>query len=92
MATAVGGANFLTQLPVSMRVAPTALEQSGTAGDYSFAQGSVVITATGVPAFNTATTENVSTTVTFTTGGVDGYSGVGRATNGTAFLGWSAEL
>ena len=92
MATAVGGANVVTQLPVSMRIAPTALEQSGTAGDYSFAQGSVVITATGVPAFNTATTDNASWTFTFTAGGVDGYAGVGRATNATAYLGWSAEL
>ena len=92
MATAVGGANVLTQFPVSMRIAPTALEQSGTAGDYSFAQGSAVITATGVPSFNTATTENATWTFTFTAGGIDGYAGVGRATNATAFLGWSAEL
>jgi hypothetical protein len=52
----------------------------------------VVITATGVPAFNTATTDNASWTFTFTAGGVDGYAGVGRATNATAYLGWSAEL
>jgi hypothetical protein len=75
-----------------MRTNPTALEQSGTAGDYSFAQGSVVLTCTSVPTFGTASTDSSHVALTFASGGLDGYGGMGRATNSTAYLAWSAEL
>ena len=82
----------LTQFPVSMRTNPTALEQSGTAADYSFAQGSTVLTSNAVPIFSTATTDAAHTTLTCASGGVDGYGGMGRIASATAYLGWSAEL
>ena len=85
------GAIILTQFPVSMRINPTALEQSGTAGDYSFAQGATVLTNNAVPTFNTASTDNASTSFPIT-GTTDAAAGNGRATSGTGFLGWSAEL
>jgi hypothetical protein len=81
-----------TQFPVQMRVAPTALEQSGTAGDYSFATSGGTIACSAVPIFNTATTWNASTELTAASGLVAGHAFLGRAVNTNAFLGWSAEL
>jgi hypothetical protein len=92
MSTSTTASASLTQFPVTMRTNPTALEQSGTAGDYSFAQGSVVLTCTSVPTFGTASTDSSHVALSFALGGLDGYAGMGRATNSTAFLAWSAEL
>ena len=89
--TAIG----LVQFPVTLRIAPTALEQSGTAGDYAVVTTSVV-TCTGVPAINANGTNTTVGVVSFstTTGLTAGQGGQLASASGvsTAYLGWSAEL
>ena len=89
--TAIG----LVQFPVTLRIAPTALEQSGTAGDYAVVTTSVV-TCTGVPAINANGTNTTVGVVSFstTTGLTAGQGGQLASATGisTAYLGWSAEL
>ena len=89
--TAIG----LVQFPVTLRIAPTALEQSGTAGDYAVVTTSVV-TCTGVPAINANGTNTTVGVVSFstTTGLTAGQGGQFASATGisTAYLGWSAEL
>ena len=86
--------NFIVTLPFAstMRTAPTALEQSGTAGHYNAYQGSSGLTCTGVPTFYLATTYSIS--VGFpVSGATTGQGGIGRSDNTTSgYLGWSAEL
>jgi hypothetical protein len=82
--------------PVTMRTAPTALEQSGTANHYTVVAGSSVVTCSAVPTHGASTT-NYSAIVnaTVSSGLTVGYGGLLRsdATNGAnAYLGWSAEL
>ena len=77
--------------PVAMRIAPTALEQTGTAADYDIRYLSSTSTCTSVPvAVFSATTTSAS--VQFTTSAVL-TAGQGCDLRGTnAYLGWSAEL
>ena len=82
--------------PVEMRVAPTALEQSGTANQYGIAQPGVnAVACSAVPAFSAASTRFATVSAT-ATGLLEKYLPTilqTDATNGaTAFLGWSAEL
>jgi hypothetical protein len=80
--------------PVTMRTRPTALEQSGTAGDYrvwNSASGAVVCTA--VPGYIGATTPNAGTVeFTVASGVVAGNFTNLLSVNSSAYLGWSAEL
>jgi hypothetical protein len=78
------------RFPVTMRISPTALEQSGTAGDYAVYVGTT-ITCTGVPTFNSANTQ-ASHIILTATGVTTGQGALGRASNTNAYLGWSAEL
>jgi hypothetical protein len=79
--------------PVVMRISPSALEQSGTAGDYG-----IRFTATGntacsaVPTFSFASTYDATVLFTVASGLTGGQSVMGRGNNSSAFLGWSAEL
>jgi hypothetical protein len=79
--------------PVTMRIAPTALEQNGTAGDYRWttaAFGAQNLSA--VPAFNTATENASIVTGTVAANLVAGNATNLQSTNAGAYLGWSAEL
>ena len=83
------GANF----PVQMRIAPTALEQSGTAADYYFRSAGVSRNLSAVAAYNLSTTDTmwyVNTTVA--SGQVAGDSGALFANNTNGYLAWSAEV
>jgi uncharacterized membrane protein YgdD (TMEM256/DUF423 family) len=83
--------------PVKMRIAPTALEQSGTAGDYSLAHANSVTVLSGVPSIGTSTTDAMWA-VFFSVGAVTaagraGYLQTSAAAGGAnAYLGFSAEL
>jgi hypothetical protein len=81
-----------TTFPTTLRAAPSALEQSGTAGDYRVNNLATTTTCTSVPAFNIAST-NIAFT-TFTTGATltAGQGSAGSCVNTSAYLGWSAEL
>ena len=85
-------ANGIVPFPVSMRVAPTALEQNGTAGDYQVAKTAANIVCNSVPSFSGA--ELFSARVNFFTSGslVAGQASIIRSVNSNAFLAWSAEL
>jgi hypothetical protein len=82
----------LSVFPVSMRTAPTALEQSGTAAHYGVLNLNTTTACASVPTFNYATVSSGRTS--FTTGAtlVAGQGCMGRSENTSAYLGWSAEL
>ena len=75
--------------PTQMRIAPTSLEQSGTAADYNINSGGSAITCSAVPAFLTATVNNALSTFTVASGLTAGNGAFGR---GAGYLAWSAEL
>lgn len=84
---------FIINLPVSMRTASSALEQSGTAADYAVQNLAVLTAATSVPTFsqggiNTCAV-SIGTGATLTAG-----QGAILLANGAtaAYLGFSAEL
>jgi hypothetical protein len=83
------------RFPVSMRIRPTALEQSGTASNYGVTRNNGgVESLTSVPNYDGVTTSEVAG-VGFTTAGnmTAGNASYMLANNNTtAFLGWSAEL
>jgi hypothetical protein len=77
---------------VEMRIAPTALEQTGTAGDYGIVVPGNNITLTSVPGFNTATKTSATVTLGFSATVAAGTGGFMRNVTSNAFLGWGAEL
>ena len=90
-------ARGIDYFPVTMRIAPTALEQTGTATDYRvFGGGAVGTVCSAVPTFNSATVNWGRTSMTVASG-LTAYHGTnhGAATGLSApfpYLGWSAEL
>lgn len=87
----------VNKFPVTMRIAPTALAQSGTAGDYSVDRAGVATTTvcTGVPTFSSATTEAARTAfpnsgATFVNGAAGNAFTTAATTTG--YLAWSARL
>jgi hypothetical protein len=91
--TSVNGGRVTIPFPVVMRTSPTALEQSGTAGDYTITTAAGISACTSVPTFDTANV-SVADTIFLSTGSlaVAGYVFRGRSANTNAYLGWSAEL
>jgi len=87
-------ATAIIPYPVKMRAIPSALEQSGTAADYTIL-GTTNNTCTSVPVISTSGTNTIYGTVNFTTTGLTaGQASQCSSSSGvsTAFLGWSAEL
>ena len=78
--------------PVTMRTAPTALEQSGAAANYGVAHGNTGTVCSVVPIFRTATTVSSEVTFTVASGLTAGQGSVGYSDNTSGFLAWSAEL
>jgi hypothetical protein len=83
---------FALPLPVVMRTSPTALEQSGTASDYSVRVGATATTCSGVPTFINATTQVAIVSFQVASGLVAGNGAFPRPNATAAYLGWSAEL
>lgn len=82
-----------TAFPVTMRSAPTALEQSGTASNYGIANLATTTACTSVPAFVNATTDFATSLFVSTTAMTAGQGCQGSNNSSTtAYLGWSAEL
>jgi len=87
--------NSLTQLPfpVTMRIRPTGLEQSGTASNYgSMTSGTTLNNCTSVPAFDQGTTNSMAVIIGVASGLVVGNFTYLFANSSAGFLGWSAEL
>jgi hypothetical protein len=81
------------QFPVTMRVRPTALEQSGTAADYrQILANATAANCTTVPTYDANTNANVGMFTTVASGLVAGNFTYLSATVLNAYLGWSAEL
>lgn len=89
---ATSQAQLLHVFPVTMRTAPTALEQSGTASHYAVQNLNTSTVCTSVPALSYASSTALRTS--FTTGAtlVAGQGCMGRTQDTAAYLGWSAEL
>ena len=88
-------AGALIPYPVTMRTAPSALEQSGTAGDYQVytsTGGNAVCTSVPVYAGILTTTAYGAVNFTVGSGIVAGNMTAATGNNSTAYLGWSAEL
>ena len=80
-------------LKVTMRIAPTALEQSGTAADYGARiAGGTTVACNAVPTFFGATADEAYASFPFASGLTAGDGLFGRAAGTAAYLGWSAEL
>ena len=86
-----GGIN-VTNFPVTMRSAPSALEQSGTASNYNLTHTSSLTVCSAVPTFNGATVQSGMVTVTVASGFTAGQGTSLNFNSAGAFLGWSAEL
>ncbi len=89
-------AQLVMPFPAPMRIAPTALEQSGTAANYAvrYAGGSAT-DCSAVPAFGNATVYGALFTFTVAAGLTAGQALIARtgsASGNSAYLGWSAEL
>jgi hypothetical protein len=78
--------------PTTMRTSPTALEQSGTAGDYSIRHQTTNTTCSSVPVYGGATLNTADTVFTVSSGLTAGQGSAARAVNTNAYLAWSAEL
>jgi hypothetical protein len=91
-------ADLAGNFPVTMRIAPTALEQSGTAGNYKIISASGTADCSSVPTFGTAigTTQNgFGVRFTVASGLTDGRGAhglTGATTGASGYLAWSAEL
>jgi hypothetical protein len=82
----------ITPFPVLMRVSPTALEQSGTAGDYLLRTANANPTCSAVPTFSIASPFSATYNFTVASGLTAGQAIFARGNNTSAFLAWSAEL
>lgn len=80
------------QFPVVMRIAPTALEQTGTAANYNiFMTNGNTQNLSAVPTFNNASVYGSSINTTVASAQTLGPAML-RASATNAYLGWSAEL
>ena len=82
----------LTHFPVTMRTKPTALEQSGTAGDYQVMHTTTGTTCNSVPTVGWNEDWGASTKFWVASGLTAGQAGLLRSADADAFLAWSAEL
>jgi hypothetical protein len=85
-------ADLLYFLPVTMRVQPTALEQSGTAANYVIVHGATVTTCSAVPTLQSGTNQTAGIRATVASGLTIGQGCQIRSANTNGFLAWSAEL
>jgi hypothetical protein len=87
-------ASGLVPFPVTMRSKPTALEQSGTATDYSIAWAATGLACSSVPTFSASGTTTYNSLVVFTvaSGMTAGQVALLSGATANSYLGWSAEL
>ena len=84
---------YYLDFPVPMRIAPTAMEQSGTASDYGVKGTGSTLTLSSVPAWSDTTSFYLgSFTGTVSSGLTAGQSITLRAMSSNTYLAWSAEL
>jgi hypothetical protein len=91
VSSSTGALSFNT-FPVQMRTIPSALEQSGTAGDYRVAHRATTTTCNAVPAISGVSIWGARTSLSVSSGLTAGDGCMGRSVNSDAYLAWSAEL
>jgi hypothetical protein len=86
-------ANGMSNFPVTMRTRPTALEQSGTAGNYRVSHSGITTTCNSVPTYSSQSTSWAgNTSFPVASGLTQGRAAELLAASTDAFLAWSAEL
>jgi len=93
--TSTTTANGMVFFPVTLRIRPTALETTGTAGDYAIAHTNTATTCSAVPTYSAPTNEFQSVTIFTVSSGLTNGQGsriCSELNNANAFLAWSAEL
>ena len=85
---------ILIPYPVTMRIRPTALEQTGTASNYKTLRtnGTAFDNATAVPTYDGSTNSSMGAVATTTANLTIGQVALFFSNSSTAYLGWSAEL
>jgi hypothetical protein len=81
-----------TVFPTTLRTAPTALEQSGTAAHYNVQHANTSTACSAVPTFLTASVNMATSTFTVASGLTAGQGSNIRLANTSGYLAWSAEL
>jgi hypothetical protein len=82
----------VTFFPVSMRIAPTALEQTGTAADYGVGNLNTGTVCNAVPTFSISNQSSAESTFNTSATLTGGQGSLGYAVTSTSYLAWSAEL
>ena len=91
--TSTTGGLVSTSFPVPMRIAPTALEQNGTASDYSIRHGGGGTNSSAVPIIGNCNQYGATTNFIVASGLTAGYSStIYASNNNTAYLLFTAEL
>lgn len=85
-------ADFTTPFPVTMRDEPSALEQSGTATNYTVVIGTGGVTCSAVPTYLLSSQWGAQFRFTVASGLTTGQAALARNAVTGAYLGWSAEL
>lgn len=85
-------AHYVYPLAVPMRVAPTTLDQSGTANHYSIQHVVTNTLCSAVPAILTSTTRTAGVVFTVASGLTAGQASAARFNNALSRLAWSADL
>ncbi len=85
---------YSSRFPVEMRTAPSALEQTGTASQYTISVANTATACTSVPVHQGNTSKYVAWVAIYATSGhTAGQAGIMYTTSGqSSYLGWSAEL
>jgi hypothetical protein len=83
---------YYIPFPVTMRINPSALEQSGTAADYNIRFLTSSATCSAVPTYQGANKNGGLVQFTVASGLTAGQGSLGRSETVSAYLAWSAEL
>ena len=78
--------------PITMRTAPSAVEQTGTASDYQVQYSDSATACSAVPAFQQATVNSSVLEFTVASGLTAGTGSFARTNSTSGYLAWSAEL
>jgi hypothetical protein len=85
-------ADFTAPFPVTMRDEPSALEQTGTASNYTVVAGAGNVVCSAVPTYVTSSQWGAQYRFTVASGLTTGQATLARTAVTGAYLGWSAEL
>jgi hypothetical protein len=78
--------------PVTMRVAPSTMDTTGTAADYRIRRAGATVNCSSVPTIGLSSPVNCEISFTVASGLTTNSVSVLRASNATAFLGFNSEL